>query len=114
MPDNPMQTAMQPFIKLVQGNMELLAKFSGSPQAMAEASTTLQGLFQQSQDSTARMMQSNAMAQLAQGMLKNYTEFLVEVGQTSMSAVSQAQAAMLRQTQDATTKVAEATRRTVR
>jgi hypothetical protein len=36
-----------------------------------------------------------------QGMLKNYTEFLAELGQGSMVMLSQGQAAMTRQMQDA-------------
>jgi hypothetical protein len=105
--DNPMQTVIQPFVKLVQGNMELIAKFSTSPEAASQAGSNLQGLFQQNQESATRLFQSNAFAQLMQGMLKNYTEFMTELGQTGMAVATQAQEAMVRQTQQATDNVVD-------
>jgi pyrroloquinoline quinone (PQQ) biosynthesis protein C len=81
MQDNVMQTAMQPFIKLTQANMDLLAKFSMSPEAIP---------------------------QLMQGMIKNYTEFMTEVGQSGMAVLAQGQAAMMRQAQEASENVIDA------
>jgi hypothetical protein len=81
MQDNVMQTALQPFIKLTQANMDLLTKFSMSPEAIP---------------------------QLMQGMLKNYTEFMTEVGQSGMAALAQGQAAMMRQVQEASETVVDA------
>jgi len=46
---------------------------------------------------------------LMQGMMKNYTEFLTELGQSTMAIASQGQAALLQQTQEATDSLAEAT-----
>jgi hypothetical protein len=119
MQDNIMQTAMQPYIKLVQSNMELLAKFSMSPEVVAQAAAGAQSLLQQGQDSGSNLlqsgsnlMQSRAFAQLVQGMLKNYTEFLTDVGQTGMTLLAQGQAAMTRQIQEASEQVMDAATQT--
>ncbi len=101
MQDNIMQTAMQPYIKLVQGNLELLAKVSTSPEALAQAAAVAQSFLQPGQESAARLMQSNVFMQLVQGMLKNYTEFLTEVGQAGVAMLTQGQAAVMRQMEDA-------------
>jgi hypothetical protein len=82
MQDNVMQTAIQPFIKLTQANMELLTKFSTSPEAIP---------------------------QLMQGMLKNYAEFMMELGQSGMAVLAQAQATMMRQAQEVSENVVDAT-----
>lgn len=104
MQDNIMQTAMQPYVKLVQSNMELLAKFSTSPEVAGQTAATAQSLLQRGQEATANLMQSNAFAQLAQGMLQNYVEFLTEVGQSSAALLTQGQAAMTEQVRAATEK----------
>ena len=101
MPDDIMQTAMQPYLKLVQGNLELLTKFSTSPEVVAQAAASAQSLLRQGRESAASLMQSNAFAQLVQGMLKNYTEFLTELGQVGKALLTQGQAAMVRQVHDA-------------
>lgn len=108
MQDNVTQTAMQPYLKLVQGNLELLAKFATSPEVAAQAAATAQALMQRSQESAASLVQSSAFAQLAQGMLKNYTEFLTELGQSCMALFMQAPAAMAQQLQEASKQVVDA------
>ena len=108
MPDNIMQTAMQPYVKLVQANLELMGKFATSPEAVSQATANAQSLFQQGQESAGNLVQSKAFAQLAQGMLKNYTEFLTEVGQASVAMLTQGQAMVMQQVQDASGKVLEA------
>ena len=92
--------------------MELLGKFSTSPDVMAQAGNNLQGVFQQNQESASKLMQSSAFAQLAQGMLKNYSDFMMELGQAGMSAMTQAQSTMVSQTKQATDNVVEASKRT--
>ena len=72
MPDDIMQTAMQPYLKLVQANLGLLTKFSSSPEVVAQAAASAQSLLQQGQESAAGILQSKAFAQLAQGMLNKY------------------------------------------
>ena len=100
-----MQAQTQPFIKLAQGNMELLTRFSSSPEMTAQAT----GLFQQAAESTTHLMQSGAFAQLMQGMTKNYSEFFIELNQSAMTLMSQGQAAMVRQVQEASQGVIDVT-----
>jgi len=102
MQDNLMQAPTQPFVKLVQANMDLLTRFSTSPEVTAQASANAGQLFQQASESAMKLMQSGAFAHLMQGMLKNYTEFLAELSQSGMAMLSQGQAAMTRQVQEAT------------
>lgn len=109
MQDTVMQAQTQPFVKLAQANMDLFARFSTSPEVTAQASANASQLFQQASESAMKLMQSGAFMHLMQGMLKNYTEFLTELGQSGMTLLSQGQAAMSRQVQDATEGVIEAT-----
>jgi hypothetical protein len=110
MQNNLTQTAMQPFVKLVQSNMALLTQFSMSPEAFSQAMASAQSLAKGEQPASAsNMLQSSAFAELMQGMIKNYTEFMTEVGQSGMAMLAQGQAAMLQKVQDANDSVAEAT-----
>jgi hypothetical protein len=105
MQDELMQAPTQPFIKLAQGNMELLTRFSSSPDMTAQATS----LYQHATESVANLMQSGAFAQMMQGMMKNYTEFFLELNQSAMALMSQGQAAMVRQVQQASEGVIEVT-----
>lgn len=98
MQDNLMQSQAQPFVKLAQANMDLLSRFSTSPEVTTQAS-----------ESAMKLMQSAAFAHMMQGMLKNYTEFLSELSHSGMAMLSQGQAAMTRQAQEATNGVIDAT-----
>jgi len=108
MQDNVMQTAMQPFIKLAQANMELLTKFSMSPELISQSVANAQSLFQQGPGAATSLVQSDAFAQLTQSMLKNYTEFMMELGQSWMAVLAQGQAAMMRQAQEVSENVVDA------
>jgi putative cell wall-binding protein len=108
MQDNVLQPAMQPFIKLIQANMELMTNFSKSPEVISQSVANAQNLFQQGQGSATNLVQSNAFAQLMQGMLKNYTEFMMELGQSGMAVLAQSQAAMMRGAQDVSENVVDA------
>jgi hypothetical protein len=108
MQDNIMQAQTQPFVKLAQANMELFARFSTSPEVTSQASANASQLFQQSSGSAMKLMQSGAFAHMMQGMLKNYTEFLTELSHSGMAMLSQGQAAMTRQVQEATDNVIDA------
>jgi hypothetical protein len=90
MQDNLMQAQTQPFVKLAQANMDLLTRFSTSPEVT---------------ESTMQLMHSSAFAHLMQGMMKNYTEFVTELSESGMAMLSQGQAAMTRQVQEATSGV---------
>ena len=100
MQDNMIQPAMQPFIKLAQSNMELLTKFSLWPEAVSQSAASPQNFVQQAQHAAMNLVQPSAFAQLAQGMMKNYAEFLAECGQTAMATFAQGQAAMISQAQE--------------
>lgn len=98
MQDNPMQVAVQPYIKLVQRNMELLQNYSMSPQALSQALASAQSMFTPGQGAAANATQSRAFAELVQAMIQNYTEFMAEVGQTGIELLAQGQAALMEQT----------------
>jgi len=86
MQDFPLQVLAQPFVKLAQANLQLLTQ-STSPE----------------------FMQPDAFARLIQGLVKNYTEFLAELGQGSMAMMSEGQAALTRQVQEAADSVVDVT-----
>lgn len=109
MQENVMQAQIQPFVKLAQANMNLLTRFSTSPEVTSQAIENASKLFQQASESSMELMQSGAFAHMMQGMLKNYTEFLAELSQSGMAMMSQGQAEMARQVQDATHGVIGAT-----
>jgi hypothetical protein len=108
MQNNPMQAAMQPYLKLAQSNMELLMKFSSSPEAMAQSLANAQNLFKQGQTSSTNLYASSAFTELMQGMLKNYTEFMMESTQSAMAMLAQGQAAMARQAEEMRSNVIDA------
>lgn len=111
MQDNMIQPAMQPFIKLAQCNMELVTKFSLWPGAVSQSAVSPQNFVQQAQHAAMSLLRPDAFAQLTQGMMKNYTEFLAEWGQTAMATFAQGQAAMISRAQEVTAQgvdVAEA------
>jgi hypothetical protein len=103
------QAQMQPFFKLAQANMDLLTRFSTSPEVTAQATANASQLFQQATESAMKLMQSGAFAHVMQGMLKNYTEFMAELSQSGMAMMSQGQAALARQVQEASHGVIDAT-----
>ncbi len=109
MQDKLIQAQTQPLFKLAQANMDLLTRFSTSPEVTTQVTATASQLFQQSTESAMKLMQSNAFAHLMQGMLKNYTDFITELSQGSMTMLSQGQAEMTRQVQEATKGVIDAT-----
>ena len=109
MQSNLVQTEMiQPFVKLAQSNMELWSKFSLSPEVMSEATRNMKNLWEQSRTSTASLAGSQAFTALMQGMVKNYTDFVSELTQSTYAAMSQGQATFLQQTQEATANVIDA------
>ena len=100
---------IQPFVRLAQANMELLSKFSLSPEMMNEATRTMKNFWEQSQTSTASLARSQSFTGLVQGMMKNYTDFVSDVSQSTYAMMSQGQATFLHQAQEATANVIDAT-----
>jgi hypothetical protein len=105
-----METALQPFIKLAQNNMELVKSFSQLPEVNPSvAGSNGQNPFLQGQTSAASLLQSNAFLNLMQGAVKNYTEFVVALGQNSIAAVGQTQASLVREGKAVAENVVDAT-----
>lgn len=96
MQDQVIQATSQPLLRLLQSNMELLTRFTTSPDVAAQAGR----LLQQTGESAMSLMQSAAFAHMLQGLMKNYTEFLMEFNQSALSLASQGHAAMARQAQE--------------
>jgi len=98
-----------PFVKLAQANMELLSKFSLSPEVMSEATRHINAFLEQSQTSTVSLARSQAFTALMQGMLRNYAEFVSELTQSTYSMMSQGQAAFMQQAQETAANVIDVT-----
>ena len=64
---------------------------------------------EQAQTSATSLARSQSFAALMQGMVKNYTDFLSELGQSTYAMLNQGQATLLQQAQDATDNVVDAT-----
>jgi hypothetical protein len=107
MPTNDlMQPFMAPFAKLAQSNLELFTKFSLSPEAVSQAMAQAQRMFLQQSPGVAPLqplqVSPNAIAELMMGLMKNYMEFLMELGQGSAALMQQAPTTLARATQQAT------------
>lgn len=103
------QFPMTPFIKLAQSNMDLMTRFAASPEVTSQATANASLLFQQATESATKLMHSAAFTQMVQGMLKNYTEFLMELSQSGVSMMGQLQATLVQRTQEAADGVVGAT-----
>jgi hypothetical protein len=103
------QSAMQPLTKLTQANMDLISKFSASPEVTSQAINDAQKFFQQAQESAMKLAHSQAFAGLIQGFFQNYTEFLAEMSHAATAIFSQGQATFMRQANEATSNVVEVT-----
>jgi hypothetical protein len=96
-----MQPFMAPFTKLAQSNLDLFTKFSLSPEAVSQAMLQAQRTFLQQSPSAPLQVPPNAIAELMMGLLKNYMEFLMELGQGSAALMQQAPATLAKATQQA-------------
>lgn len=110
MQDNLMLAPTQPFVKLAQANMDLLTRFSASPEFAEQASSNASQLIQQASASSMKLMQSGAFAHMMQGMLQNYTAFLTELSQSGVAMLSQGQSVLSRHAREASDEVLEATK----
>jgi selenocysteine lyase/cysteine desulfurase len=81
---------VQPLLKLVQSNMALFMKFSTSREFVAEWMAGAQAFMQRAPNSALNMATSPAFAELLQGMMKNYAEFMTELTQSGMTVLTQA------------------------
>ena len=96
MPD-PTSNPMQPFINLVQANMALLSKYAMSPDAISAAMAQFQAAMTQGPGAAKFVPPpATAFAELAQGMMENYTRFMSELTQSGMSLLAQGQDALFK------------------
>jgi hypothetical protein len=109
-----MQSASQPFIKLIQSNMDLMNNFATSPEVTSQAMNDAQDLFKQAQESTLKLMQSHAFTRLMHGLLKNVTDFYGDFGRSASSAMQQGQESLMHQAEEATSNIVDATQAGVR
>jgi hypothetical protein len=98
MPD--MTNPLQPFMDLMQANMALLAKYAMSPDAITTMGQVRAAMTQGPSASAAPTQIPSMLAELAQGMMQNYTRFMTDLAQSGMAALAQGQAAMIQQVQD--------------
>ncbi|WP_157267303.1 hypothetical protein [Azohydromonas aeria] len=103
MPTDLMQPFMAPFTKLAQSNLELLTKFSLSPEVMAQAMAQTQRMFLNPGAGAPPQLPlpANALGDLMMGLMKNYMEFLMALGQGSAALMQQAPATLAQATQQA-------------
>ena len=108
MPTDLMQPFMAPFSKLAQSNLELLTKYSLSPEVMSQAMSQTQRMFTQASSGAPLQLPlpSNALGELMMGLMKNYMEFLMELGQGSAALMQQGPATLAQATQQAMRKAA--------
>lgn len=97
MQDSIMQAQTRPFVKLAQGNMDLLTRFSTSPEVTSRAMSNAGQMFLQASEMAIELMRTGAFARMVQGMLGNYVVYLTEVSQGGLALASQGQAEMMRQ-----------------
>ena len=110
-----MQPFMQPYIRLTQRNMQLFTSFSASPEMVSlwlknaqkmvshAAKSTASGktpdvpkqMAEQVQSNLSDVSQSRAFAGLLQGLMQSHMQFMMDLAQTSVAALSQAPAKML-------------------
>lgn len=91
-----LESAIQPYLKLVRSNMELMKHLSVSPEIKPLASEDAENPFLQAQACLAQLTQSSAVAKVMQGALRNYTEFLLEIGQINLFTANQTQESLAR------------------
>lgn len=108
------ETIMQPFVKLAQSNTELLNRYATSPEVTTQAFKVAEGLMRQMQDAALKLSNSNAFANLAQGLANNYLHFWTELSRSLSAGFSQGQSSLMRQAEAATSEVMNATQANVR
>ena len=109
MPD--MTNPLQPFMNLMQANMALMSKYAMSPEAMTQAMAQLQAAMTRGPGAATALAETPAtLAELAQGMMQNYTRFMTELAQSGMATFAKGQAAMTQQMQDVSDSASEGSR----
>jgi hypothetical protein len=91
-----LESAVQPYLKLALSNLELMKHFSVVPALKPATTEESKHPFLVAQSQLAQLTQSVELTHIVQAALKNYTEFLLEVGQSNLFVVSQAQETLAR------------------
>lgn len=110
MKDEPIYNTSQPFMKLVQSNMELVNQMMPKPEALSNSIATGGKSLYQPSALTSPFNQSAAFGQMMQSMIRNYAVFLTEWGQCSMNAIVHSQQAFQHSAQQAADMAIEASR----
>lgn len=97
MPTDAFETLLSPYTKLVRANMDLMAKFSTSPEVMSQTRGTAQKLADQGHDLTMNLFASNAFSEFLLGLVTNWMEFLTDLGQSALTFMDQSHELMLKQ-----------------
>lgn len=107
--ESSLQPFMQPYVRLTQRNMQLFTSFSASPEmvslwlkngqkifaqtvqetASGKASHEPRKMVEQVQENMSDVGQSKAFANLLQGLMQSHLQFLADLAQTNMAALSQ-------------------------
>lgn len=107
--ESSLQPFMQPYVRLTQRNMQLFTSFSASPEmvslwlkngqkiftqtvqeaASGKTSREPQKMVEQVQENMSDVGQSKAFASLLQGLMQSHLQFLTDLAQTNMTALSQ-------------------------
>ena len=95
-----LESALNPYLKLAQRNLELMRLFSVAPEIKPPTSEESQNPFLALHSQWAQLSQATEWAHLVRAAAKHYTEFLVELGQTGVAVSNPAQQSLIR-SQDA-------------
>ena len=104
---NPLLMSTQPAVKLVTANLEMMMRFTSSPEVLSHAMLATSQMVQQAGAHTLQLMQTDAFARLVQGMMRNYTEFLGESGRDAVTWMQEGQTALIEGARDAADTVVE-------
>jgi hypothetical protein len=96
MPTEAFETLLSPYTKLARANMDLLAKFSTSPEVMSQTLGTAQKMADQGTATASNLLLSNAFSDFVMGLLQNWMEFWSELSQTTMSFMDQSSETFLK------------------
>lgn len=96
MPTDAFETLLSPYTKLARANMDLVAKFSTSPEVMSQTLGSAQKLSSGSADAANGLLASNAFSDFLLGLLKNWMEFWTDLGQSALAFMDQSQEVFLK------------------
>jgi hypothetical protein len=96
MPTEAFETLLAPYTKLMRANMDLVSKFATSPEVMSQTLAATQKLADPGRDPAANLFTSNAFSDFLLGFVKNWMEFLTDLGQSTLSLMDQGQEAFLK------------------